>query len=396
MALKNQERGFVSKLLSGNRVLLFASLLGMVSVLIFDFLVFRENRLAAGEGRSLVQAGYTGYFLIFLFFWGMALIWSYVEEKKKILFCLTHLFVAFLFFTIGTASGGVLEGLANQARVSPGGSFWVQLIASLILLIQFYKKMNLSRWMRAGFPLLLLGVIVFLFAGGTLDSLSIVREFENNQGRFLSEVRTHISLSVFSVVIAMVLGIPLGLGAYWKARIEKPVFGALNVIQTVPSLVLFALLMIPLSYLSTQIPLFRQLGIQGIGYAPALIALFLYVLLPITRNTFAGFKSIPTGVLESGRGMGMTGFQLLWMVQLPLVLPVILNGIRIALIQAIGNTAVAALIGAGGLGTFIFQGLGQAAMDLILLGALPTIFLAVAADFGMQALIYAIRPEGLK
>jgi osmoprotectant transport system permease protein len=141
--------------------------------------------------------------------------------------------------------------------------------------------------------------------------------------------------------------------------------------QTIPSVALFGLLIAPLS----------ALGLGGIGAAPAIIALVLYALLPVVRNTHAGITGIDPAIVDAAFGMGMTRAQILWRIELPLGLPVFLAGLRIVTVQAIGLAVVAALIGAGGLGSFVFQGIGQYAIDLVLLGALPTIGLALAGDF---------------
>jgi osmoprotectant transport system permease protein len=153
------------------------------------------------------------------------------------------------------------------------------------------------------------------------------------------------------------------------------------VIQTVPSIALFGLLLAPLA----------ALGLGGVGPAPALIALTLYALLPIARNTEAAIRGVDPALTEAASGMGMTPRQIFWRVELPLGFPVFLAGVRIVMVQAIGLAAVAALIGAGGLGTFVFQGIGQYAVDLVLLGAVPTIVLALAADFGLAMLIASLR-----
>jgi osmoprotectant transport system permease protein len=166
-------------------------------------------------------------------------------------------------------------------------------------------------------------------------------------------------------------------------------------VQTTPSLALFGLMIVPLSLASRRFPLLRQLGIEGIGSAPALIALTLYALLPVARNTYTSLKIIDPAVIEAGIGMGMNRRQRLWRLEVPLALPIILSGIRISAVQAVGNTAVAALIGAGGLGVFIFQGLGEASPDLILLGVVPVILLAVVVDRLMNGLIRAATPRGL-
>jgi osmoprotectant transport system permease protein len=163
-----------------------------------------------------------------------------------------------------------------------------------------------------------------------------------------------------------------------------------------PSLALFGILIPVLAAVTLRFPALADLGIKGIGAAPAIIALTVYSLLPVARNTYTGFASVDPAAIEAGTGMGMTSAQLLLRIEIPIASPVILNGIRVALVQAIGLTAVAALIGAGGLGVFIFQGLGQAANDLILLGAIPTIFIAVVVDSMMSGIIMLLQPKGLR
>jgi osmoprotectant transport system permease protein len=149
---------------------------------------------------------------------------------------------------------------------------------------------------------------------------------------------------------------------------------------------------VPLSALATAVPRLAALGVGGVGPAPAVVALVLYALLPIVRNTAAGLAGVDRAVIDAARGMGLTRHQLFWQIELPLALPVLLAGLRIVVVQTIGLAVVAALIGAGGLGTFVFEGLGQYALDLVLLGALPAIFLALAADFVLQTLA-AMRPR---
>ncbi|HCG99156.1 MAG: hypothetical protein A2074_08700 [Candidatus Aquicultor primus] len=240
-----------------------------------------------------------------------------------------------------------------------------------------------------------LGGAALLTIGGFFNELSITKEFFNNEARFISETLQHLTLSGIAVSMGSVIGVALGIIAFKNRASEKPAFLFVNFVQTIPSLALFGLLIAPLAYFSDAVPFLRQLGVKGIGTAPALIALTLYSLLPITRNTFTSLTIIPRGVIDAGLGMGMSRRQLLVKVQIPLALPVVLTGIRTSAVQAIGNTTVAALIGAGGLGTFVFQGLGQAAPDLILLGAISIIFIALAADTALQALISVLTPKGI-
>ena len=152
-------------------------------------------------------------------------------------------------------------------------------------------------------------------------------------------------------------------------------------------------IMIPLlGWVATHVPGARAVGIAGIGFAPAFLALVLYALLPVVGNTVAGLAAAPPAALEAARGMGMTTMQRLWRVELPLGLPVILTGLRIVLVQNIGLAVIAGLIGGGGYGTFVFQGLNQTATDLILLGALPTVALALVSAIVMDILVELARP----
>jgi osmoprotectant transport system permease protein len=178
----------------------------------------------------------------------------------------------------------------------------------------------------------------------------------------------HLGLVGVSTLGAVLIGIPLGIAVHRRPRWRGVVLGAINVIQTVPSLALFALL-IPLPV------------IGGIGARTALITLVLYSLLPVVGNTLAGLSSVDPTVREAAVAMGMTARQLLWRVELPLALGVILTGVRIATVIGIGLATIAAAIGAGGLGMFIFRGLAMLDTRLILAGAIPAALMALAADF---------------
>jgi osmoprotectant transport system permease protein len=222
-----------------------------------------------------------------------------------------------------------------------------------------------------------------------------VKEYFVHRDRFLDELLRHLTMSGTAVLLAVAIGVPLGVQAYRRRLMEKPIFFIVNTVQTIPSLALFGIMIAPLSLLSQRFPLLRELGIKGIGSTPALIALTLYALLPIVRNTYTSLKVLDPSVIDAAKGMGMSRFQLLLLVEVPLSLPIILSGVRVSMVQAIGNTTVAALIGAGGFGTFVFQGLGQAVPDLILLGALPVILLAVLVDKVMQLVIGVVTPGGI-
>jgi osmoprotectant transport system permease protein len=232
-----------------------------------------------------------------------------------------------------------------------------------------------------------LGIAGFTLAHGTFDKVSVMREYSVNASTFAVAARQHVLLSLGSLGGAVVVALPLGVICHRVPRLRPGVLSALNIIQTIPSIALFGILMAPLGALAAHVPLAAAIGVRGIGAAPAALALFLYSLLPIVANTVAGLKRVSPATVDAALGMGMTRRQTLMSVELVLALPVILTGIRIVLVQNIGLVTVAALIGGGGFGTFVFGGIGQAATDLVLLGAIPTVVLAFSAAVLLDALV---------
>ena len=196
-------------------------------------------------------------------------------------------------------------------------------------------------------------------------------EFLSRYGaEILQRSGQHLFLVLVSSAIAVLVGVPLGILITRKPQLGKPILGFANVMQTVPSLALFGFLL--------PIPL-----IGGIGERTAIVALILYALLPVIRNTYIGITTVDPAIREAGRGMGMTDRQLLLQVELPLAMGVILAGVRIAIVIGVGVATIAAAIGAGGLGEFIFRGVALVDNQLILAGAIPAAIMALVADFGL-------------
>ncbi|MEH2049264.1 ABC transporter permease [Nostoc sp.] len=184
----------------------------------------------------------------------------------------------------------------------------------------------------------------------------------------LQHTLEHLFLVGIAIGIAILIGIPLGILITRKTYLRQPILGIANILQTIPSLALFGLLI--------PVPI-----IGGIGAVPAIVALTVYSLLPIIRNTYTGITSVDPAIREAGRGMGMTDRQLLLQVEIPLAMGIILAGVRVATVIAIGIATIAAAIGAGGLGVFIFRGISVVNDQLILAGAVPAAVIALLADF---------------
>ena len=202
--------------------------------------------------------------------------------------------------------------------------------------------------------------------------MSLWNFYARNAQEVLGLVTQHLYLVAVSTLLAIALGIPIGIVLTRRPAWQRPVLGLANVFQTVPSLAMFGFL-IPLPF------------IGGIGASTAIVALVLYALLPIVRNTYTGIAGVDPAVREAGRGMGMTDWQLLTQVELPLGFGVILAGVRVATVVSVGTATIAAAIGAGGLGVLIYRGVATADHRLILAGALPAAALALALDFALGA-----------
>jgi len=276
-------------------------------------------------------------------------------------------------------------------RIAPGAGCWVLLAALGLLAVDALTRLRPRPLVRVLLLAMALAIAISALAHGTFDHLSIMREYQVNSARFGRELRQHLWLALGSLAAAVVVALPLGVLCHRLPRLRGAILGALNSVQTIPAIALFGLLMAPLGALAAAVPLAAAIGIRGIGTAPALLALFLYSLLPVVANTVVGLERVAPAAVDAAHGMGMTRWQVLRGVEFPLALPVIVTGIRIVLVQNIGLVAVAALIGAGGLGAFIFQGIGQTAIDLVLLGAIPTVVLAMSAAVLLDALVESMQ-----
>ncbi|HSK69994.1 MAG TPA: ABC transporter permease subunit, partial [Candidatus Limnocylindria bacterium] len=221
---------------------------------------------------------------------------------------------------------------------------------------------------------------------GAFARLSLLREFEARRETFFAHTARHLTLALSAAGAAAVLGVLLSFLLLRFRRLEAPAVFAVNLAQTVPTLSLLGLLLALLVFLGREGGLLGGLGISGVGFLPAWIALVLYALYPVLNSALAGLRMADPAALDAARAMGMGARQAFFRVQLPLALPLILGGVRTAVTQSMGNAVLAALIGGGGLGSLIFLGLAQSAADLVLLGVVPLIALTFAADAALKYL----------
>ena len=208
---------------------------------------------------------------------------------------------------------------------------------------------------------------------------NMIEIFHSRSDAILVASWEHLQLTFISLFLATFIAIPLGISLTRYKKWAEPIIGITAIFQTVPSLALLGF-MIPL---------------LGIGTTPAIVALTIYGLLPILRNTYTGIIGVNSASVEAGTGMGMTSLQVLWMVELPMALSIIMAGVRTATVLIIGVATLAALIGAGGLGDLIYRGIAMSNSPLILAGALPAALLAIFFDFSLKYLETKSQPRGV-
>lgn len=370
--------------------------LGVLIVLIaagglaLPFALLKANRIVPGEAHGILEGlpGGPGFLFLALLITCILAALLRVPNMVKLGASATALLA--LFLLIGVAASNLMPPDNNYARVSPSSGFWLLVFANSLMLADALTRLRLGPWIRIGILLAVCVVVALLLWSGSWSDLSILKEYATRSRAFWQEARTHILLTFGSVAAAILVGIPMGVLCYRRKALRAAVLNVLNIVQTIPSIALFGLLIAPMAWIAATIPGASAIGISGIGTAPALVALFAYSLLPVVSNTVVGLLGVSAAAVDAARGMGMTRRQRLLGVELPLAFPVILTGIRIVLVQNIGLATIAALIGGGGFGVFVFQGIGQTAMDLVLLGAVPTVALAFAAAVVLDAIVEMI------
>jgi osmoprotectant transport system permease protein len=386
-----------------NRVLAVLVLAGLAAAWGGSVVTVAPNRLVTGRGLALgaVLAGPWWALLVPAAVLACAVFWRPQRRSHTAVAIAAAALLAGLLALTGEVARGVAAGVAavvspgllpsmtptlmpglspGLARVSLGGGFWALAGLAGLAAADAVQRLGWAPAARAAALATLSLPLLGLLAAGQLDALSLLKEYANRAEVFQAAGWRHLQIVGGALLPALLTGLPLGLWAARSDRLARPLFGLLNIIQTLPSIALFGLLIAPLAALAAWLP---GWGIAGIGLLPALIALALYALLPVVHGMAAGLRQVPAAVLDAGRGMGLTPRQLFWRVELPLAAPVLVSGLRVTVVQLIGLAVVAALIGAGGFGTLVFQGLAGSALDLVLLGVLPVVVMALLADAGL-------------
>lgn len=364
----------------------FAVLLAL-SLLVLPLMTTRPNRIAAGSGLTAWSALPPGEALLLGGIVAVALPLLALRAAPL----LRLVAAAATLLLLGLAAGWAADHLTvpgdRYGRVSPDAGWWLAFVTAALAVGDGLARLRPGPVLRIALLASLTTVTGLALRAGFWNNLSVLREYASRSDTFGRELRTHAGLALASVVAAAALGIPAAILGRPVPPLRTGLLATLNVVQTIPSMALFGMLIAPLAWIGREIPGAAALGIAGIGAAPAFVALLAYALLPVAAATVTGLDAVPWRVRDAARGVGMTARQRLFQVELPLALPAILTGIRIVLVQNIGLAVIAGLVGGGGLGVFVFQGISQNAGDLVLLGALPTVAMAAGAAVLLDAVI---------
>jgi osmoprotectant transport system permease protein len=373
-----------------NRVLAALLIGGVGAAIGLAFLTVAPNRLVSGTGLALRELLGPAHAILGLPFAALVLA-VFVRPSRAIhaaVVVSAALLLTGLVWLAGAEAARQSGTSASLTRVSLGGGFWTVVLFIWLMAADALQRLGMSLAQRAVAHTAVLLPSFVLLGAGTLDHLSLLKEYVNRDDVFRAAGLRHMQIVAATLLPSLLIGVPMGVAAARSERLATPLFAVLNVIQTVPSIALFALLIAPLSGLAVVLP---GWGIRGIGLLPAVIALTLYALLPIVHGTTSGLRQAPAAAVTAATGMGMTVRQVFWRVEVPLALPVLLSALRVTTVQIVGLAVVAALIGAGGFGALVFQGLASSALDLVMLGVLPVVALAIVADASLELLTAALR-----
>jgi osmoprotectant transport system permease protein len=357
-------------------------LLGAATAFAPSYLIFKPNRFVNGTAQSALNA---------FGVWGWVLLGVWIVAGAIALSPLPDTWRGFGTGLLGGAAavlatwqGGVASAAytaqhSDIARVSFGFGYWFTLLAAYLVVFAATAWTPRGPWSVLVAYLPIAGILALL-ATGQLNYLSVMREYQNNASDFAVQLQLYLMYVLVATAGGILLGIPLGLLAARRPNTEPVVFSTLNILEVLPVLAFIGLLNPVLTSLSARFPFLDAIGVHGVGWAPVVIVLTAYAIYPIARNTHTAILTLDPNVLDAARGVGMGRWRQLGEVEFPLALPVIVAGIRIAVVQTTAGAIIAGLVGGGGLGTFVFLGASQTAADLILVGALPIVAMALFFD----------------
>lgn len=291
--------------------------------------------------------------------------------------------LSLMVYLTGRAAFAALDGAAPAARAMLGAGAWMYAVGIGVILAESARPAGVAGTIAAA---LVVATIVALVAAGGIDALSLAVEARGRGADLWRALGEHLTLAAASLLLASAIACPVAVLALKSSTAESVARGALGLIQVIPAIALFGLLVPLLALLLAAAPGLRTLGLGAIGGTPAIIGAGLYLALPLASALVAGLRAPDRAVIEAARAMGFSEARLLREVRLPLALPSLIGGFRLAAVQSIGLVTLGGLIGAGGFGALVFEGMAQFASDLILLASLPVVLTALCLDAGLASL----------
>ncbi len=391
-------REIVRRWVTNDSVALVGCVIGLSS-LPLNWFALSPNRIAPGEPSGLWNSAGPGFGVAVAALWVLCLALSLRGRGRlqaAVLGVAANLILIVTVVLAGVAARTLLEGQASFARVSLGAGFWLSLLAAYVLILASRQRLGDHRVLRSAIAWAGLAAAAAFVFSGWLGDISPVQEVSSSPERYREWTLNHILLAGGSVAIGSLIAVPLGVWAERSGRAKKPIFFFSSVTQTIPALALFGFLIAPLSALADKFPALGDAGIRGVGLAPAMIALVVYCLLPVVQNTYAALRQVDPAVIDAGVGMGMGRWRVFRRIEMSLAAPIILEGVRIAAVQAVGLATLSALIGYQTLGTPVFRGLESGVNDQVIAGSIIIIALALVVDAVMRVAVRAVTPEGVR
>lgn len=348
-----------------------------------SYLITMENRISEMVSISAHTALGNYAFIMYISLLVLVvcvLIKSDDENKNFITGMIASFFIGEVVFFTGFGAKLVGAGYSDTYRITWGMGSYIMLAAWYGIIIKCNQniKVPFKRFLTTFSAIF---IVVMLFATGLMNRMSIVTEFFTREDKFYMAMQEHFSISVIVLISSITIGLPLGYLCYRNKVVNSVIMGFLNIIRSIPSIALIMVMVTPLSFLK-EISMFDAMGISSFGFTPVFCALFLYALFQIVNSLSGALKTIDGNYLITAKAMGMTNFMILWKIQIPLVLPVLVSGIRVAIVSTFSAVTLGSMVGYGGLGVFITMGGGSAvALDLILLGAVPIIIMIFIVNF---------------
>lgn len=379
-------------------VTLFSSLLLLIAFLMPRFMAFKANRISVSQGlpaSALYGKFYFCVFIVICIFFVLA----FIKKNDRIWNFITGLFaglmLAGLIYSVAVLCNTLPE-MTGTARLSFSFGFLIAVIALYGIMVVCGQKTG-KVWMNVAVHALCWIIVGILLVTGQLNTYAVMREYASVSNTFWTSFFQHLALCRDALLIAIILGLPTGFFCYRNKIVDNIVLVILSIVETLPIMALYALVRIPYAALLTAAPSLSELGLATFGRPIALTALVMYALYLIIFNTRAAFTNMDHSYMENAIAMGMSPSMAFFRVQLPLAIPVIFSGIRVALISCLVAASFAAYVGGGGLGNYIITGINNLSIDMQLLGVIPIFVITVIADLLMRILydlvIYWVKGE---